>query len=73
MTTETMQQQEKNIAQMLLTPTGKESLRAAMHLDTQENFNSFYGPVLDDIFDRAQKKYTPEKFNQFVNNFISLL
>jgi hypothetical protein len=46
MTTETMQQQEKNIAQMLLTPTGKESLRAAMHLDTQENFNSFYGPEI---------------------------
>jgi hypothetical protein len=63
---------EKIIAEFLSTSEGKRKLKKAMHLDTQLNFENFYGPTLDEILNRARNKYTQENYNCFVNNFISL-
>lgn len=68
----TQQEKEEIIIKQLLTPQGKAALSKAMHLDTCENFEEFYGPIFDGIFKRAQEKYIQKQYDQFVKNFISL-
>ena len=65
-------EKEKLISELLLTSEGKEKLKAAMYLDTDSNFENFYGPIFDDILSRAEQKYTSENYKLFVKNLISL-